>query len=106
MDVFDQIELIIIASTIGFSILLSILSIASYRKTGLRKMVYATAAFALFAVFSTYQYLEENMLEGNAQESIDNPITDLTLPAIPLVILILFFVALIKKDGISKNFKI
>src|SRR5574341_559378 len=106
MDIFDQIELLIIASTIGLSILLSILSIASYRKTGLRKMVYATAAFALFAVFSTYQYLEENMLEGNAQESIDNPITDLTLPAIPLVILILFFVALIKKDGVSKNFKI
>lgn len=101
MDVYDQIELIIIASTIGFSILLSALSIASYRKTGLRKMVYATAAFALFAVFSTYQYLEENLLEENAQESIDSPISDVTLPAIPLVILVLFFLALLKKDSKS-----
>lgn len=101
MEVYDQIELIIIASTIGLSILLSVLSIASYRKTGLRKMIYATAAFAMFAVFSTYQYLEENLLEENAQESIDSPITDVTLPAIPLVILVLFFLALLKKDSKS-----
>jgi hypothetical protein len=65
-------------------------------------MVYETAAFGLFAAFSRYQYLEENMLEGNAQETIDTPITDMTLPAIPLAILILFFSALIKKD--SKSF--
>ncbi len=101
MDAFDQIEFMIIASTIGLSVLLSILSIASYRKTGLGKMVCATAAFALFAVFSSYQYLEENILEGNAQETIDTPITDVTLPAIPLIILTLFFLSLIKKDNIS-----
>lgn len=101
MDAFDQIELIIIASTIGLSILLSILSISSYRKTKLKKMVYATSAFALFAVFSSYQYLEENILERNAQETIDTPITDVTLPAIPLIILTLFFLALIKKDSKS-----
>jgi hypothetical protein len=101
MDAFDQIELIVIACSIGLAILLSILSISSYKKTGLRKMLYATAAFALFAVFSSYQYLEENMLEGNAQESIDSPITDVTLPAIPLIILTLFFLALLKKDRIT-----
>jgi hypothetical protein len=88
---FDQIELIIIASTIGLSILLSILSISSYRKTKLKKMVYATSAFALFTVFSSYQYLEENILEGNAQETIDTPITDVILPAIPLIILLYSF---------------
>jgi hypothetical protein len=64
-------------------------------------MVYATSAFALFTVFSSYQYLEENILEGNAQETIDTPITDVILPAIPLIILTLFFLALIKKDSKS-----
>lgn len=101
MDVFDQIELIIIATSIGLSILLSVLSFASYRKFGLRKMVYATVAFALFAVFSTYQYLEENLLEGSAHETFDSPITDITLPAIPLIILVLFFLALLRKESKS-----
>lgn len=64
-------------------------------------MVHASAAFRLFAVFSTYQYLEKNILEENSQESIDTPITDVTLPAIPLLILVLFFLALLKKDKIS-----
>ena len=54
-------------------------------------MIFATAAFGLFAVFSTYQYLEENILEGNSQESIDTPITDVALPTIPLIILVLSF---------------
>jgi hypothetical protein len=54
-------------------------------------MVYATSAFALFTVFSSYQYLEENILEGNAQETIDTPITDVILPAIPLIILLYSF---------------
>lgn len=98
MDVFDQIELVVIASTIGLSILLSLLSISSYRKNKLRKMLYATIAFALFAVFSTYQYLEENMLEVNGHEIIDTPLTDITLPAIPLIILLLFFFAIVRKD--------
>ncbi len=49
-------------------------------------MVYATAAFALVTVFSTYQY-HENILEENAQETIDRPIINLTLPVIPLIIL-------------------
>jgi tellurite resistance protein TehA-like permease len=98
MDAFDHAELVIIASTIGLSILLSILSFSSYRKTKLKKMVNATAAFALFAIFAIYLYLEENMFEGNVHETIDNPVTDITLPIIPLVILLLFFSALIKKD--------
>jgi hypothetical protein len=38
MDAFDHAELVIIASTIGLSILLSILSFSSYRKTKLNTL--------------------------------------------------------------------
>jgi hypothetical protein len=97
MDIFDDIEITIIASTMMLAIILSMLSITGYRKNKLKKMLYAAIAFGLFAIFALYQYVEENYLEANVIETIDNPATDLILPAIPLVILLLFFLALIKK---------
>ncbi|HEX9318863.1 MAG TPA: hypothetical protein VF884_08005 [Nitrososphaeraceae archaeon] len=97
MDIFDDIEITIIASTMVLAIILSMLSITGYKKNKLKKMLYAAIAFGLFAIFALYQYVEENFLEANVIETIDNPATDLILPAIPLVILLLFFLALIKK---------
>ena len=97
MDIFDGIEITITASTMVLAIILSMLSITGYRKNKLKKMLYAAIAFGLFAIFALYQYVEENYLEANVIETIDNFATDLILPVIPLVILLLFFLALIKK---------
>ena len=44
-QVFENVETVIIAVTGIFSLLLLALSISAYRKTGLRKILYAVASF-------------------------------------------------------------
>jgi hypothetical protein len=58
-DVFENIETIILAVAGIFSLLLLALSISAYRKTGLKKIIYAASAFALFAVQLLFESLEE-----------------------------------------------
>lgn len=54
-------------------------------------MIFAIAAFGLFAVESFIDYLEDVVPE------LDPPYIDLLLAIISLVILILFFIALIRR---------
>jgi hypothetical protein len=98
MNVIDQVEIIIIGATIGLSILLSILSASAYKRTKLKKMVYATIAYSLFAVFSINQFYEEYVLEGGngAHPSL---LSDIALHAVPLAILVLLFVGIVKKEN-------
>ena len=69
------------------------LSISAYRKTGLKKIVYAIAAFALFAAYLFYEYLEGifNFLE--------NMYSDIILPSMIFSVLVLFFLAIVRKDN-------
>jgi hypothetical protein len=55
------------------------------------KMIFALAAFGLFAVESFIDYLEDVV------PILDSPYIDLLLAIISLVILILFFLAFIKR---------
>ena len=73
-----------------FSLVLFALSISSYRTTKIKKIGFASAAFALFAIQLFLEYLEEalSIFESNI---------DIVLSLITLVILILFFFAVIKK---------
>jgi hypothetical protein len=75
----------------GFSILLMALSISAYRETGARKIKYAIIAFALFAVFLFYEYLEHSFM------SLDTPYTDIILPSAVLAIVFLFFLSAVSK---------
>ena len=75
-----------------FSILLLLLSISSYRKTGLRSILYAAGAFGLFAVSLFLEALDENY------NILDNYLVDLFSSSITLTILILFFLAIVKKN--------
>ena len=68
MNPIDQIEIILIIATMGLSILLSALSLSAYRKSGLKKMIYATIAYSLFAIFSLSQFYEEFVLEGGMRD--------------------------------------
>jgi hypothetical protein len=52
MNEIENIEIILIFATITLSILLSALSISAYRKSRLKKMIYASIAYSLFAIFS------------------------------------------------------
>ena len=74
-----------------FALFLLALSLSAYRTIQLKKMIFAVAAFGLFAVESFIDYLEDVV------PILDSPYVDLLLAIISLVILILFFLAFIKR---------
>jgi hypothetical protein len=83
-----QVIKIVIAA---FSLLLLGLSLSAYRKTALRRILYASVAFGLFAVQMFYEYLED------AVEAFETPFGDVIFSAITLAILALFFAAIVRK---------
>ena len=91
---FENIEvtnIIDLAITI-FSILLLSLSLLAFKNTGLKKILYAAAAFGLFAF---------NLFLEYAQDTISSYFGDVPFDiigsVITLAILILFFVAIVKR---------
>ena len=75
----------------AFSILLLGLSISAYRKTALRRILYAAIAFGLFAIQMFFDYLED------AVEGFDTAYSDIIFYGITLAILVLFFLAIVRK---------
>jgi hypothetical protein len=75
----------------AFSLLLLVLSISAYKKTALKKILYAAVAFGLFAIQMFVDYLED------AFEAFDTPYTDVIFFGITLAILVLFFTAIVRK---------
>jgi len=73
------------------SVILVALSIYSYHKSGLQKLLYAAIAFLLFGVFLIYEGLEHFY-------SLDNAFTDIVIPLSGLAIILFFFLAVIKKS--------
>lgn len=73
-----------------FAAILIALSISAYRNTKLRKLLYAIVAFLLFAIFLFYEFLEHSM-------SLENTFTEIVIPFMGLSILVLFFMAIVKK---------
>ena len=91
MSISDLVEnLLFVAGTI-FAAILTALSISAYRNTHLKKLLYAIIAFLLFGIFLFYEYLEYSI-------PLDNPFTDILLPSMALSILVLFFLAIVKKS--------
>jgi hypothetical protein len=73
-----------------FSIVLLLLSISTYKKTGLRNILYAAAAFGLF----TFDVFLELIIERYF--SITYPMQDLLHTSITLAILSLFFLSIVR----------
>ena len=90
-QVFEDVETIIIAVTGIFSLLLLALSISAYRKTGLRKILYAAAAFTLFGIQLLFESFED------AFEVWDTGFGSVITASMTLAILILFFLAIVQK---------
>lgn len=91
-----QIELVILENLetllIGvFSIVLLLLSISTYQKTGLKNILYAAAAFALFAFDVFLEFIIERYY------SITYPMQDFLHTSITLAILGLFFISIVKR---------
>ena len=90
---FDHYEGLENAIAVGvgiFSLLLLALSITAYRKTGLRITIFAIIIFALFAIQQLLDYLD------NIYSALDTPLTDVTISALTLAILVLFFLAIVR----------
>ena len=88
---YKPIEQMIKIGITAFSILLLGLSISAYRKTRLKAIVYAAVAFGLFAVQIFFDYLED------AVEGFETPYNDVIFLGITLAILVLFFMAIVRK---------
>jgi hypothetical protein len=90
---YESLESIILAAIGIFSLLLLALSILAYRRTGLKKIIYAAIAFSLFAI---------QLILGSLEEAIDfleePPIGDILISSMTLAILVLFFMAIVRKN--------
>jgi hypothetical protein len=74
------------------SAILSVLSISTYRSTGLPKVKYAIGAFALLSAFLFYVYLEIQFNNiGN------NPYSEIILPSLVLASVMFFFLTIVRK---------
>jgi hypothetical protein len=93
-ELFDGIESAIQAIIGIFSLLLLALSILAYKRSGLKKIIYAAIAFSLFAIQLLLESLEEtfSLLE-------ETPITDILISSITLAILVLFFLAIVRRNS-------
>ena len=87
LDTADVIEFTII----GFSLVLFALSLSAYRNSGMKRILFAAGAFALFAIQLFIDYIEEYF------DFLDEDSTDILLSLVTLGILILFFIAIIKR---------
>jgi hypothetical protein len=74
-----------------FALFLFALSISAYKAIHLKKMIFAITAFGLFAIESFIDYLEDVL------PILDTPYIDILLAIISLAILVLFFLAFIKR---------
>lgn len=91
-DIFENIETIIVTVTGIFSLLLLALSISAYRKTGLKKVIYAAIAFALFGIQLLFESLEDTF------EVLDTGYGSVITSSMTLAILVLFFLAIVQKN--------
>ena len=87
----ELVEMLLYIAGSILSVVLVALSIFSYQKSGLKKLLYAAIAFSLFCAFLIYEGLEYFY-------SLDNPFTDIVIPLSGLAIILFFFLAVIKKD--------
>ena len=76
---------------IVFSLVLFGVSINAYRTTGLKKLAYAAVAFALFAIQLFFEYTE------GIYDFFEDTQTDIIISSITLAIVVLFFLAVVRK---------
>jgi hypothetical protein len=91
VEPYEPITQVIQIAIAAFSLLLLGLSISAYKKTSLKRILYAAVAFGLFAIQIFFDYLEE------AIEAFDTPYSDIIFYGMTLAILVLFFIAIVRR---------
>lgn len=76
---------------LGLSLVLFALSITAYRDIGIKRILFASAAFALFAIQFFIDFIVDYFV------FLQEDVTDVLVLLFPLGILILFFVAVVKQ---------
>ena len=76
---------------VAFALVLFVLSITAYRNTRIKKILFAAAAFALFAIQLFVDSVEDYL------KFLDENITGIIVKLMTFAILVLFFVAIVKK---------
>jgi len=76
---------------VAFALVLFALSITAYRNTRIKKILFAAAAFALFAIQLFVDSVEDYL------GFLDENITGIIVKLMTFAILVLFFVAIVKK---------
>ena len=90
-ELYDPITQAIKIAIAAFAILLLGLSISAYKKTALKRILYAAIAFGLFAIQTFFDYLEDTI------KAFDTPYSDIIFFGFTLAILVLFFMAIVRK---------
>lgn len=75
-----------------FAFVLLALSVSAYKKTRINTLKFAIVAFALFAIYLTYEYLDEAY-----EEQIDTPYNDVIYAAMTFAITLFFFLAIVRQ---------
>ena len=88
-----QIHLVVKIAVIAFSVLLFALTLTAYMNARSKKIAFASAAFGVFAIQQSLTYIDEYMVN-----IVRDDIRYALSSALLLLILILFFVAIIKKN--------
>ena len=91
IDSFERLENGIALGIAIFSILLLALSITAFKKTGLKVTIYAIIIFALFVVQQLLDYLDDIF------SALDIPIINVIISSLTLAILVVFFLAIVRK---------
>ena len=84
-------ESIIKLVIVGLALVLFALSITAYRDIRIKRILFASAAFALFAIQFFVDFIVDYVV------FLEEGVTDVLVLVIPLVILVLFFVAVVKQ---------
>jgi hypothetical protein len=91
VEPYEPVTQVIQIAIAAFSLLLLGLSISAYKKTSLKRILYAAVAFGLFAIQIFFDYLED------AVEAFDTPYSDIIFYGMTLAILVLFFMAIVRR---------
>jgi hypothetical protein len=92
VEPYEPVEQAINIAIAGFALLLLALSLSAYRRTRVRRTLYAAVAFGLFAVQRLFEFLEETVPD------LDTPLGDLVVSGMTLAVLVLFFLAIVTKE--------
>lgn len=93
VEPYEQLEQAFNIGIAAFSLLLLALALSAYRKTAVKRVLYAAIAFGLFAVQRLLEFLEDAVPE------FDTPYNDAILSGITLAILVLFFIAIVTRKS-------